>query len=196
MRSCLSVDALIWHDPQELNWRPCKAPLQHNSSLKYSLMGSFRTTPHSSPAVVLPGGAHTCYQTADGELNTWIFRKSPPASHHHPNKCYCYLQITNSWLHFFSSYLIPYRQRIKRGKTKIRAMWLIKGKNLYLLACKGLHWYTPVKAKSNAIISCHSTEPKTPGNKIWEVNRRTNYYKWSKLSNNISSSSVYLHVNS
>lgn len=132
-----------------------------------------------SPFLWHTSGWNTCDQTAAGELNTCIFHKSPPASHHHPNKVLS-LSTNNKFMtSFFLKLLIPSRQRIKRGKTKTRAMWLIKGTNLYLLACEGSCWYTPVKAKSNANISCHLTEPKTSGNSIWEVNRRTNYYKWS-----------------
>lgn len=117
-----------------------------------------------SPFLRHRSGWNTCDQTAAGQLSTCIFHKSPPASHHHPNECYWYLQITNSWLRFFPSYLSLPGRGLKGGKPRV--MWLIKGKNLYLSACKGSCWYTRVKAKSNAVISCHLTETKTSGNKI------------------------------
>lgn len=72
-----------------------------------------------SPLLWHTSGWNTCDQNAAGELNTCIFHKSPPASHHHPNKCYHYLQITNSWLHFFLSYLSLPGRGSKGGKPRL-----------------------------------------------------------------------------
>lgn len=144
---CVSGAVLVWmpwSDTTYRGWTDDTAKLPSSTAFPLSIYSWAPSEPLSIPLQLLcclvkrspflwhTSGWNTCDQTAAGELNTCIFDKSLPASHHHPNKCYCYLQITNSWLHFFSSYLSLPGRGSKGGKTKTRAMWLIKGTNLGL----------------------------------------------------------------